>query len=73
MNWPNIYLSILLPEVRQSEFAATMFEKYAPFTIFQFVPGTVLPADGKGSEHMYSFDYVYKIPYVREWLFRQCN
>lgn len=63
--------SAKLPEARQSELAATMLEKGAPVNIFQFEPGTVLPADGKGSEHMYSFDYAYKISSVREWLFRQ--
>lgn len=63
--------SAQLPESRQSELAAVMLEKGAPVNIFQFEPGTVLPADGKGSEHMYSFDYAYKITSVREWLFRQ--
>ena len=63
--------SARLPESRQSELAATMLEKGAPVNLFQFEPGTVLPADGKGSEHMYSFDYAYRIPSVRHWLFEQ--
>lgn len=63
--------SARLPEQRQSELAATMLDKGAPVNIFQFEPGTVLPADGKGSEHMYSFDYAYRIPSVRQWLFEQ--
>lgn len=63
--------SAKLPEKRQSELAATMLEKGAPVNIFQFEPGSVLPADGKGSEHMYSFDYAYKITAVRDWLFKQ--
>lgn len=63
--------SARLPEARQSELAATMLEKGAPVNIFMFEPGTVLPEDGKGSEHMYSFDYAYKIKSVREWLFKQ--
>ncbi|MCM1163219.1 MAG: prolyl oligopeptidase family serine peptidase [Muribaculaceae bacterium] len=63
--------SAKLPEARQSELAGVMLEKGAPINIFQFEPGTVLPADGKGSEHMYSFDYAYRIPSVREWLFKQ--
>ncbi len=63
--------SAKLPEARQSELAATMLEKGAPINLFQFEPGTVLPADGKGSEHMYSFDYAYKIQSVKEWLFKQ--
>lgn len=63
--------SAKLPESRQSELAATMLEKGAPVNLFQFEPGTVLPEDGKGSEHMYSFDYAYKITAVRDWLFKQ--
>ncbi len=63
--------SAKLPEQRQSELAATMLEKGAPINIFEFETGTVLPEDGKGSEHMYSFDYAYKITSVRDWLFKQ--
>lgn len=63
--------SAKLPEERQSELAATALDKGAPVNLFQFEPGSVLPADGKGSEHMYSFDYAYKIPSVKEWLFKQ--
>ncbi len=63
--------SAKLPESRQSELAGTMLAKGAPVNIFQFEPKTVLPDDLKGSEHMYSFDYAYKIPSVREWLFKQ--
>lgn len=63
--------SAKLPEAEQSELAAVMLEKGAPVNIFQFEPKSVLPESGKGSEHMYSFDYAYKITSVREWLFRQ--
>lgn len=63
--------SAQLPVERQSELAATMLEKGAPVNIFEFEPKSVLPADGKGSEHMYSFDYAYRIPSVREWIFQQ--
>lgn len=63
--------SAQLPESRQSELAQTMLEKGAPVNIFEFEPKTVLPADGEGCEHMYSFDYAYKINAVRDWLFKQ--
>lgn len=63
--------SAKLPESQQSELAAAMLDKGNPVNIIMFEPRSVLPADGKGSEHMYSFDYAYKIPAVREWLFRQ--
>lgn len=63
--------SAKLPEQRQSELAATMLEKGAPVNIFEFETGSVLPEGVKGMDHMYSFDYAYKIPSVREWLFKQ--
>lgn len=63
--------SAQLPEAEQSEQAQTMLAKGAPVNFFMFEPGSVLPADGKGSEHMYSFDYAYRIPSVRSWLFSQ--
>ena len=39
----------------------------------QFAGGTVVPEDsqGFGAEHMYSFDYAYKLDGLREWLLRQ--
>ena len=63
--------SARLPEQRQSELAATMLGKGAPVNIFEFETGSVLPEGVKGMDHMYSFDYAYKIPSVREWLFKQ--
>lgn len=36
-----------------------------------FTLGSVLPENGSGNEHMYSFDYAYKLQTVRDWLFRQ--
>lgn len=63
--------SAKLSEMQQSQLAATMLEKGAPINIFEFEPKSVLPADSKGSEHMYSFDYAYKIQSVRDWLFKQ--
>lgn len=63
--------SAKLPEVRQSELAATMLEKGAPVNIFEFETGSVLPEGVKAPDHMYSFDYAYKITSVREWLFKQ--
>ena len=32
---------------------------------------TAPPEDGKGMEHMASFDYAYKLTPVRDWLFEQ--
>lgn len=63
--------SAKLPQTEQDSLAAAMFVKGAPINIINFTAGSVLPADGKGSEHMYSFDYAYRLTPVREWLFKQ--
>lgn len=62
--------SAKLPQEEQDAQANVMLEKGAPINIFNFEPGTVLPEDGKGSEHMYSFDYAYRLTPAREWLFK---
>lgn len=36
-----------------------------------FTEGSVMPENGKGNEHMNSFDYAYKLTEVRDWLFKQ--
>ncbi len=63
--------SAKLPQAEQDALAGAMLAKGAPINIINFTPKSVLPDDGKGSEHMYSFDYAYKLTPVREWLFRQ--
>lgn len=63
--------SAKLPQNEQDSLASAMLGKGAPVNIINFTPKSVLPADGKGSEHMYSFDYAYKLTPVREWLFNQ--
>lgn len=59
------------PQQEQDKLASEELAKGAPINIINFESKTVLPADGKGSEHMYSFDYAYRLLPVREWLFRQ--
>lgn len=63
--------SARLPQTEQDRLAAEELAKGAPINIINFTSKTVLPADGKGSEHMYSFDYAYRLTPVREWLFSQ--
>ncbi|MDE7146167.1 MAG: hypothetical protein K2O30_08495 [Duncaniella sp.] len=63
--------SAKLPQAEQDSLASALLAKGAPVNIINFSPKSVLPDDGKGSEHMYSFDYAYKLTPVREWLFRQ--
>lgn len=63
--------SAKLPQQEQDKLASEELAKGAPINIINFESKSVLPADGKGSEHMYSFDYAYRLLPVREWLFRQ--
>lgn len=63
--------SAKLTQQEQDKLASEELAKGAPINIINFESKTVLPADGKGSEHMYSFDYAYRLLPVREWLFRQ--
>lgn len=62
--------SAKLPQAEQDSLAQAMLSKGATINIINFTPKSVLPADGKGSEHMYSFDYAYKLSPIREWLFK---
>lgn len=63
--------SARLPQAEQNELVSRLLAKGDPINIINFESKTVLPPDGKGSEHMYSFDYAYRLTPVREWLFRQ--
>jgi len=63
--------SAKLPQAEQDALATAVLAKGAPITIINFTSKSVLPADGRGSEHMYSFDYAYRLTPVREWLFKQ--
>ena len=63
--------SARLPLGEQDKLANELFAKGAPINIINFTPKTVLPVDGRGSEHMYSFDCAYRLRPVMEWLFRQ--
>jgi len=63
--------SAKLPLSEQDSIASEILAKGAPITIINFTSKSVLPDDGKGSEHMYSFDYAYRLIPVRKWLFRQ--
>ena len=63
--------SAKLPQAEQDSLAAALLANGAPVNIINFTPKSVLPDDGQGSEHMYSFDFAYKLTPVREWLFKQ--
>jgi predicted peptidase len=63
--------SAKLPENEQEEKVQKLLSENNNINFIVFTKGTVLPADGSGMEHMWSFDYAYKLERVRDWLFKQ--
>lgn len=66
--------SAKLPQVEQEQQVADLIKQGNKINFIQFNEGTVVPegATQKGApEHMYSFDYAYKLKTVRDWLFKQ--
>lgn len=62
--------SARLPLDTQDDLAANLLGKGQPINLITFEPGTVLPENVTGSEHMYSFDCAYRLAPVRTWLFK---
>lgn len=65
--------SAQLPQVEQERKIEDLIRQGHSINFVQFTPKTVTPAgvSGGGTEHMYSFDYAYKLKSVRDWLFNQ--
>ncbi len=66
--------SAMLPQNEQEAKVKELIGKGLKINFVQFTPTTVVPENmrsWKGSEHMYSFDYAYKLKSVRDWLFKQ--
>lgn len=63
--------SAKLPSEEQDKLASQLIARGGHVNFIKFEAGTVLPEDGKGMEHMASFDYAYKLTPVRDWLFEQ--
>jgi predicted peptidase len=63
--------SAKLPEKEQEENVKKLLSENSKINFITFSKGTVLPEDGSGMEHMWSFDYAYKLKGVRDWLFQQ--
>lgn len=63
--------SAKLPQDEQERLAEELIAKKNNVNFIKWENGSVLPASGKGMEHMASFDYGYKIAAVRDWLFEQ--
>lgn len=66
--------SVKLSQAEQEQKIADLIKQGHKANFVQFTKGTVVPEGStqKGApEHMYSFDYAYKLKNVREWLFKQ--
>ena len=63
--------SAKLPQQDQEQRVKALLQNGNPIHFISFTPGSVLADDGRGMEHMASFDYAYKLQTVRDWLFEQ--
>ncbi len=66
--------SAQLPQKEQDQKIEDLINQGYNINFVQFTKGTVVPdfASSKNSaEHMYSFDYAYKLNHVQDWLFKQ--
>lgn len=66
--------SVKLPQEIQEQKIADLIKLGYKASFVRFTKGTVVPEGStqKGApEHMYSFDYAYKLKNIREWLFKQ--
>lgn len=63
--------SAKLPDKEQEENVHKLLSENNNINFITFTKGSVLPEDGSGMEHMWSFDYAYKLKAVRDWLFQQ--
>ena len=65
--------SAKLPDREQEKYVQDLLDEGYSINFIRFTKGTVIPAgtESRGGEHMYSFDYAYKLEAVRNWLFQQ--
>ena len=63
--------SAKLSSEEQDRLASQLIARGGNVNFIRFEAGSVLPEDGRGMEHMASFDYAYKLAPVRDWLFEQ--
>lgn len=63
--------SAKLPQEEQDKYVRELIAEGNRNNFITFTLKSVLPEDGSGHEHMSSFDYVYKLEAVRDWLFEQ--
>lgn len=60
-----------LPQSEQETMVQKVVDKGSNQNFIVFTKGSVIPEGKSGIEHMWSFDYAYKLMGVRDWLFRQ--
>lgn len=63
--------SAKLPREEQEAQVRKLLSEGNRINFVVFTLGSVQPENGKGNEHMNSFDYAYKLEGVRDWLFKQ--
>lgn len=63
--------SAKLPQAEQDTHVRELIAEGKRNNFITFTLKSVLAEDGSGHEHMSSFDYVYKLEAVRDWLFEQ--
>lgn len=65
--------SARLPQAEQEAQVQDLIAKGSRQNFVVFTEGSVIPEGKGGMEHMWSFDYAYKLEGVRDWLFRQAK
>lgn len=75
-NYGDLEFSALLPQNEQEAKVKSLIKEGHNINFIRFTPKSVVPQTEKaltwrGAEHMYSFDYAYKLKSVRNWLFQQ--
>ncbi len=63
--------SAKLPQEEQEANMQALLDEGNTVNFFMFTKGTVMPESGVGMEHMWSFDYIYKLEPARDWIFAQ--
>ena len=76
VKYGSIEFSAQLPQVEQEQQVKNLINQDYNINFIKFTQGTVVPegtSERGAPEHMYSFDYAYKLESVRDWLFKQAK
>ena len=69
-----VEFSAQLPDAEQEAKVQALIDEGHKINFVRFDAGSVIPegvTPGRAGDHMYSFDYAYKLDNVRDWLFAQ--